>query len=615
MILIFKRGNMKKDGKQKAIPVFFISFIIFAAAVLIANLIQTDFGRVAISNVYYDNYNGKHLRAKLFRPISANKDNSLPGVVYIHGYQNNRETGDANNIELARRGFVVLSIDAIGRGNSDIPNDFDHPDFDPTFGSRSSLKYLQSLPFVNASSVGIMGHSMGAKFAYQVALEDRSAKATVIVGSAYDKKATTDNPKNMLMITGEFDEFRDRFTGTKDVVAEWMKTSITRNAFPVQNPKLNTTYGDFAAGTARRVFIHPISHIQETHNKFCIAETLIWMRKALNPPEELWIDPYEQLWPIKEFMTLLAMVACFVSIMPMGFLLLQTGFFTLLQKKESFKYSCTPQQYFKYATINGLLMWLYLPLIMTLFAIHKFLIPVDSIFPMLLVDGIVWWFLWINIFGFLIFRSWYKREAAQSGVTLYDLGVSYDKKNFHIGGSEVTKTILLGLILFSYLYICEYLSETFFMVDFRFIYPLVNDLTPYRVLMFLLYFPFILAGFLMLTTFVHGQLRRPEKGSLLKTYFYWTRSNIVALITPLALFLLVQYIPLLTTGFIPFEGPGGVFVVFILELFFIMLTLTIVMILSTWFFQITGKIYLSALLNALIVTWLFASSQVIAPIP
>jgi hypothetical protein len=58
-----------------------------------------------------------------------------------------------------------------------------------------------------------------------------------------------------------------------------------------------------------------------------------------------------------------------------------------------------------------------------------------------------------------------------------------------------------------------------------------------------------------------------------------------------------------------------VFVVFILELFFIMLTLTIIMILSTWFFQITGKIYLSALMNTLIVTWLFTSSQVIAPIP
>jgi len=173
----------------------------------------------------------------------------------------------------------------------------------------------------------------------------------------------------------------------------------------------------------------------------------------------------------------------------------------------------------------------------------------------------------------------------------------------------------LGLILFAFIYICEILSEYLLMVDFRFIYPLVNDLTPYRVLMFLLYFPFILFGFLMLCTFVHGQIRRAQRENWLKTYLFWTRSNIVALLTPLVLFLLIQYIPLLSTGFIPFEGPGGVFVVFILELFFIMLTLTFVMFLSTWFYQLTGKIYLSALVNALVVTWLFASAQVVAPIP
>ena len=133
--------------------------------------------------------------------------------------------------------------------------------------------------------------------------------------------------------------------------------------------------------------------------------------------------------------------------------------------------------------------------------------------------------------------------------------------------------------------------------------------------MFILYFPFLLFGFMVLTAFIHGQLRRPERSTPLRTYFSWTGWNILALITPLALFLLIQYIPLLTTGFIPFEGPGGVFVVFILELFFIMLTLTVLMVLSTAFYQITGTIYLSALMNALIVTWLFASSQVIAPIP
>jgi len=36
---------------------------------------------------------------------------------------------------------------------------------------------------------------------------------------------------------------------------------------------------------------------------------------------------------------------------------------------------------------------------------------------------------------------------------------------------------------------------------------------------------------------------------------------------------------------------------------------------STWFYQLTGKIYLGALVNAALVAWMFTSSQVIAPIP
>ena len=193
----------QKGGNAKITGVFFVSFAVFVAAVLIANFVQTDFGRISVSNVYYDNYNGKHMRAKLFRPNLATPENLLPGVVFIHGYQNNRESGDAYNIEMAKRGFVVLGIDAIGRGNSDVPNDLKDPNFDDTFGTRTSMKFLRSLPFVKKESVGIMGHSMGAKFAYNVALEDPSINAVIIIGSAYDKRASFENPKNMLMIIGE----------------------------------------------------------------------------------------------------------------------------------------------------------------------------------------------------------------------------------------------------------------------------------------------------------------------------------------------------------------------------------------------------------------------------
>ncbi|MCP4578534.1 MAG: hypothetical protein GY846_19845, partial [Deltaproteobacteria bacterium] len=298
----------------------------------------------------------------------------------------------------------------------------------------------------------------------------------------------------------------------------------------------------------------------------CIAEAVTWLRQSLNPPTDMWMDPGDQSWQLKEAMTLVAMLGCFFCIMPLSLLFLKSRFFSPLQRTTGFQFSASTREYVKGATINGVLMWLYLPLIMTLFAVHKFVIRVDPVFPMLLVDAIVWWFVWINIFGLILFRRWFRKNRDASSLSLMDLGISFSKDKFALDKTKIGKTVILGLILFGFMYVCEVLSENLLMVDFRFIYPLVSDLTPYRVLMFLLYFPFILFGFLILCIFVHGQIRKAQRESWLKTYLFWTRSNIVALLTPLILFLLIQYIPLLSTGFIPFEGPGGVFVVFILEL-------------------------------------------------
>ena len=142
-----------------------------------------------VTNVNYESYNGIEIRAKLLKPLDTSSDNPMPDILHIHGYQNNRETSDAYCIELARRGFVVLSIDAIGRGNSGIPNDQDDPDFDETYGGKSSLDYLRSLLYVDGSNTGMMGHSLGAEMAYKVALDDPTLQALVISGFGYTTDA------------------------------------------------------------------------------------------------------------------------------------------------------------------------------------------------------------------------------------------------------------------------------------------------------------------------------------------------------------------------------------------------------------------------------------------
>ena len=232
-----------------------------------------------------------------------------------------------------------------------------------------------------------------------------------------------------------------------------------------------------------------------------------------------------------------------------------------------------------------------------------------------MANGTVWWFVCINVIGFFIFRGWFKKQARESGLTLADLGISYRDDRFALDGARIGKTILLAVILFAFAYLSEHLLESIFIVDFRFIFPFASDLTPYRALMFLLYFPFLLIGFVLMGFFLHGQLRRPRKETWLKTFISWSFSNVFALVTPLILFLVIQYVPLFTTGFIPFVGPGGMLASFTMNLFHIIGVLIMTTPISTWFYQLTGRPYLGALVNAALVAWMFTSSQVIAPIP
>lgn len=599
----------KSTRSRKAYFALLICLVVLVGAVFLASQVQTNFGKVEVSNVTFDNTNGIGIRAKLLRPVQATASQPAPGLVYVHGYQNNRETSDAYCIELSRRGFVMLCIDAIGRGNSGNPNDIKDPTFDPTYGTKSAFTYLKTLPFVKAGSVGVMGHSLGAEMAYTAALSDPSVQALSISGFAYRADASPTSPKNMLMIYGKYDEYRQRMTGTNDFTAEWMNSPQTKKVIPAPNPQFGVTYGNFKDGSARRVFSPPVTHIEESHNVEAIAEAVDWMRQALQPNERDWVDARSQIWMVKEWATLIAMLAGMAALLPLGLILLRLPFFADLRQKVDETYACTARQWFKHGAINGAIMLLYLPLVLMLFAVHLYVVPIDKVFPMMMVNGVVFWFLVINIIGFFIFRAWFKKQAKTNGLTRAQMGVPA------LGWSKLGKAALLALGLFAFAYLCQALLEAGYIVDYRFLFPFASDLTPYRWLMALLYFPFLLAGFLQTGIFLHGQLRLAPKASWWQTFLRDWGVNMAVLIVPILFHLAVQYVPLFTAGVIPFVGPGAALVGFVINLLHMIVILVIATLFSTWFFHLTGNVYLGAVLNALIVTWMFASSQVIAPIP
>jgi len=461
-----------------------------------------------------------------------------------------------------------------------------------------------------------MGHSLGAEMVYSIAMSDPTVKGLVISGFAYREDATPANPPNMLMIFGQYDEYRERMTGVQDVRAEWLTSPQTAAAFgSTENLEFGVTYGKFEAGTARKVVLLPVVHLLESHHRVGVAAAVDWMRSALKPDPGLWVSADSQIWELKEYATLVAMFAGLFSILPVAVLLLGTPFFADLRTAISTRYACPRREFWQHVTINGALMWLYIPLIFALFGLHVYVVQIDKTFPMMLVNGTVWWFVWINVIGFFILRRWFRRKHHATGLVWADLGISFDTYKFHLEWGALGKTTLLGLFLFGYAYALEHLLEAIFIVDYRFLFPFASDLTPNRWGMWLLYFPFLLLGFLQMGFFLHGQIRLTPKDTWLKTFSAWSQVNTLVMVVPLILFLLVQYIPLFTLGVVPFVGPGGVLANFTMSLFHILGVLIIIVPLQTGLFQLTGRPYLGAIVNAALVAWMFTSSQVIAPIP
>lgn len=84
----------------------------------VAHGIQTDHGSVDVSEGVIDTNVGD-LTYKLYVPDNATSETPAPGVLLLHGYQNDHETCAAYAIELARRGVVVMALDEYGHGGSD----------------------------------------------------------------------------------------------------------------------------------------------------------------------------------------------------------------------------------------------------------------------------------------------------------------------------------------------------------------------------------------------------------------------------------------------------------------------------------------------------------------
>ncbi|NLG84684.1 MAG: hypothetical protein GX493_08805 [Firmicutes bacterium] len=607
-------------AKRKDVSLLVLCVAIIAFAAIMSYAIERDFGKIVVEPVKLIDESGTSIAGSLYLPKAATPENKMPGVLNLHGLFNDKDAQDSFSIELARRGFVVLAIDSLGHGDSGGTvqlGRFMSGSDAYTLGANTGYLYLKNLPFVDANNIGIIGHSLGGIAAQKVAAMNPDHKAlnphaSMLLGIP--------GLRNLLLTMARFEEFfREGQPRTE---------SLTSNATFIgklgltESIQWNTTYGDFSQGTARRVaFVNISHHFLPLTNK-AVAETVEWMRLSLKGGQKdgLWIEPTNQIFMWKNLFDLIAFLVTMLSLIPLTNILLTTDFFSPVVRPVPSHYVASSRSWWVFATVNALIAAvLFLPLTYQVFPVDK----INALLPFMKVqmaNGLALWYLANAIVCGVLFLIWYRSSAKKAGVTWYDMGVSFAQENTKLNWQLVGKTVLLGGVLFTWMYLLEGISEWALGQEFRFVWPFMRQFSsPLRFGLFWLYLIPALGFFLVNGgLFLFGQVHQKEYKTPTRTLFMWWLKNCYAALFGLILLWVLQYLP----WFLGISGPGlpalglpnsDAIMMWVLWLQVLIPEFAFLLFLLTWFYRRTGRIYLGALTISSLIAWFVAAGGALAP--
>lgn len=589
-----------------------------------------------VETVKTETIKGKVVSGILFKPKAASADNPLPAVVLTHGYLNNREMQLQNAIELARRGFVVLTVDREGHGNYE--NSGSTSALMATNGLYDSVKYVYNLDYVDKDKIGISGHSMGGMTTSAVLAQDvQLGLVSAGLIQSYDGFYGAGEDVSVGFLKSQDDEF---FYTTNEnggtLSREWLTTTEAKKY--IGNASLegdvvnggiyiNGVLTDIADGTAAdsafRVIYETDGIHPQVHYSVEGAEAVTnFFYTAFGVPNGFeYISESNQTWWVKEMFSLIGLIAFFALIFPMVSLLLRVPFFRTLKGKQV-------------ATEDGTLVWVdnTLPEAKPLKGIQKNLtywlgaigialfsgftinsicteygdkwFPNTQLYPQDTTNWVAMWAVCVALFSVAVILFFWFVNGAINKIRYKEQGSSYTENPFasarlQSGFGGLVKTFVLALTVVGLLLALLFLNWAIWKVDFR-IWTFAVKVFDLGVLLPTIVRYSVFFGIFFIVSAIFNENYRvknlPEWASILINVFF----NIFGVLLVVA----IQYGTFTTTGEMwqPEMALGYI------VLFPMIPILAIATVISRRMTAKTGNIWLGAFINTILFTLITCSN-------
>jgi len=601
-----------------------LSLVLALFSAIGAAVVQTDGGAVTVKDLKWETSAGRSLNALLFKPDDATNENPAPAIVVTHGWWNNREMQDANYVELARRGYVVISIDMYGHGNSD-PLPIAETALNGT-GVYDAVELLAAIPYVDASRIGVTGHSNGAR-ADNWAVGQDNAKEVPLIAAVLlvDNEAFYTDPANddayynlygsrdVGLVADKYDEFFFRTRGPDgSVLTPPREFATTPNAQSFLNfgadpstltetRSVDTFYQQKVDGkdTVRILYTPAETHPWGTISKETVGNAVDFFEATLGAPNPS--PGGNQVWQVKEAFTTLGLIAFGIFVVAFTRAMLATPAFAGLRVAKPIAAKPATRAglgwFWGAASVSALFSgWSYVwfskqdQLYGTIFNYEP------SYFEQGAVYFIGMWAAMNGVFAIVVMTLFYFLFGKKNGFSLRENGVLP-------GWKALGNSVLLSLVVVAGSFTLVFAVDYFFKTDFRFWTFAIKYFPPDKIGYALLTVPLFLLYFVANSVAINSFNRLTLRGK------EWINTAVLALFNSLAAIVLVvaQYTTFSRTGEL-IDGFGGIFSIW---LFPVIVILAAVAVISRKIYRETNNPYIAGFVNAMIVTLISASNTLV----
>jgi len=467
-----------KTAKSKAKILLCIALVMCMVSVLVTSAIQTDMGKVYISELRVVDEAGFEVSILLYRPKTATAENPAPCIITIEGWYNNKEMQDLYSVELARRGYVVLATDMHGHGDSEATTDADL--FSAGVGTDAAVQLAATLPYVDNSKIGMTGHSSGASAGIDMEIQLDNEREQPLVKAALLQASlwVTDAGENIIaelgdtrsigVIQSKYDEFYYYADDEGNAIypADFLKSCGAKNFVNFGHGELDInevesgkfyeleTDGEI---NYRSIYQNNTTHPRVHFSTTAVAFAITFFEKVFPAPNAL--PASNQVWQVKAAFNFLGLIGIGLFVVAFILVMVNTGYFSILKADEEAKPSSVEKKdirwYWGLLTIGAV------------FSGVSYKICIDQIYSKTtaffnqtgpLTIGA--WSAICGVFAIIMMLVWYNCVGKMSGFNAKAVGIK-------LSGEKLWKTVQLSLLTVFLAFLILFAADYFFKTDFR----------------------------------------------------------------------------------------------------------------------------------------------------